>query len=285
MFDDARVHAEVRSSLMKSTIPAVDLIAIRRRINARRELPSRHIPRARIAMASGAAIVAALLLTARSPALVQSVQERYVAALHAVGIGPRIPARVPEVIRSVTAPARVSLARARQQANFTLIAPIGLPRDVVRRDIFATPLAVWSKSRNAWSIDGLQVTFAYVRADGRTFDIIANRYSALSLPASRYIYDADDVPRDSKPNLRNRAEQFVWRNGDQTMRAVTSTAIGAHEIDLIRAAMRGIPLPRFDGHARKAVGNRVERFVIPPAPGGATTDRAPGRGKPTWVGP
>jgi len=263
MFDDARVHTEVRSSLMKAAIPPIDLVAIRRRMSSRREgLPGRLL-RTRIAVASAAAIVAALLLTAGSPALVQGIREGYVAALHAAGIGPRIPKLVPEAIRNVTAPVHVSLDRARRQANFTVVPPAGLPHDVVSRTIFISPLAVWSKQRNAWSVDGLQVTFAYVRAHGRTFNIIANRYSALSLPASRYIYDADDIPAGGKPSLRDRKEQFVWRNGDQTLRAVTSAAISAREIDRIRTAMRGIPLPRYDGPARKSAENRVERFVIP----------------------
>ncbi|HWT07182.1 MAG TPA: hypothetical protein VN224_15560 [Xanthomonadales bacterium] len=248
---------------MDAQVPPIDLVAIRRRMDARRLGAPGRRARGRVAMGFAAAIVAGLFLTASSPAFVQSVREGYVAALHAAGIGPRIPKPVPEAIRSVVAPARVSLAKARQQANFTVVPPAGLPRDVVSRTVFTSPLAVWSKERNAWSVDGLQVTFAYARADGRTFDIIASRYSALSLPATRYVYEADDVPAGAKPNRRNRNEQFVWRNGDQTLRAVTSAAIGAQEIDSIRTAMRGVPLPRYDGPSGKSAGNRVERFVIP----------------------
>ncbi|MDQ6925176.1 MAG: hypothetical protein M3154_02955 [Candidatus Eremiobacteraeota bacterium] len=248
---------------MDAPVPPVDLVTIRRRMNARRELPQGRRIRGRVAIALAAAIVAGLFLTARSPALVQSVRERYVAALHAAGIGPRIPKPVPAAIRSVAAPVRVSLAKAQQQAGFTVVPPTGVPRDVVSRTVFTSPLAVWSKQQNAWNSEGVQVTFAYVRDHGRIFDIVASRYSALSVPAARYVYDADDVPSDGKPNRRNRNEQFVWRNGDQTLRAVTSGAISAREIDRIRTAMRGVPLPRYDGPSRKPAGNRVERFVIP----------------------
>jgi hypothetical protein len=213
--------------------------------------------------ASAAAIIAGLFLTTASPALVQSIEERYVAALHAAGIGPRIQTALPRDVRRVINPSEVSLATAKQRANFVLVPPIGLPHDIVSRRIFAAPLAVWSKQANAWSTEGLQVTFAYVRRDGRAFDIIADRYSALSVPAPRYIYDVDDVPPNDKPNRRDRRENYVWRNGDQAVHAVTSAAISAQEIDQIRAAMHGIPVPRYDGHSRKAVGQRIERFVIP----------------------
>ena len=263
MFDDTRLHAELRSSLMNAAIPPVDLAAIRRRMNARRERPSGRRISARVAIASAAVLVAGLFLTTGSPALMQSLQDRYVAALHAAGIGPRIPNALPLEIRSVTNPAQVSLATAKQRANFVLVPPVGLPHDIVNRRIFAAPLAVWSKQGNTWSADGVQVTFAYVRSDGRAFNIIADRYSARSLPAPRYIYNADDVPRNGKPNVRDRRENFVWRNGDQVLHVVTSAAIGAREIDQIRAAMHGTPLPRYDGHLRKPVENRVERFVIP----------------------
>jgi hypothetical protein len=264
MFDDARVHDRVRSSLMEAPVPPVDLVAIRRRMDVRRNVPPARFRGARVAAAATAAVIVALMfMTARAPALVQDLRERYVAALHAAGFGPRISEPVPAAIRRVAAPARVPLAEAQRRANFTVVPPAGLPRDVVSRTVFTSPLAVWSKQRNAWSTDGVQVTFAYVRGDGRAFDIIAHRYSARGAPAARYIYDADAVPRDGKPNRRNRQEQFVWRNGDQTLQVVASAAIAADEIDRIRAAMHGVPLPRYDGPARRRAGDRVERFVIP----------------------
>ncbi|HEV2740258.1 MAG TPA: hypothetical protein VGU66_16880 [Candidatus Elarobacter sp.] len=248
---------------MNAAVPPVDLAAIRRRMNALSERPFGRPVRARLALASAAAIIAGLFLTTASPALMQSVEERYAAALHAAGIGPRIPTALPQDVRSVINPSQVSLATAKQRANFVLVPPIGLPHDIANRRIFTAPLAVWSKQENAWSADGVQVTFGYVRRDGRAFDIIADRYSALSLPAPRYIYNVDDVPRTGKPNLRDRGENFVWRNGDQMVHMVASAAISAGEIDRIRAAMHGIPLPRYDGHSRKPVENRVERFAIP----------------------
>lgn len=247
---------------MNAAVPPVDLAAIRRRMSARRGRPSGRFMIARVAVASAAVIVAGLFLTPASPALMQSIEERYVAALHAAGIGPRIPTALPQDVRSVTNPSPVSLATAKQRANFVLVPPIGLPHDIVNRQIFAAPLAVWSKQANAWSTDGVQVTFAYVRRDGRTFDIIADRYSPLSLPAPRYIYDADDAPRDGKPDQRGRGENFVWRNGDQVVHVVASAAISAREIAQIRAAMHGIPLPRYEGRSRLPAGNRVERFTI-----------------------
>ena len=263
MFDDARAHAEIRSSLMNAAVPPIDLAAIRRRMNARSERPLRRPMSARIAVASAAVIIAGLFLTPASPALMQSIEERYAAALHAAGIGPRIPTALPQDVRSATNPSQVSLARAKQQANFVLVAPIGLPRDIVNRRIFAAPLAVWSKQENAWSTDGVQVTFAYVRRDGRAFDIIVDRYSPLSVPAPRYIYDTDDAALDGKPDPRGGGENFVWRNGDQVVHVVASAAISADEISQIRAAMHGIPLPRYEGRSHPPLENRVERFTIP----------------------
>jgi hypothetical protein len=263
MFDDTRAHAEIRSSLMNAAVPPIDLAAIRRRMSARNERPSGRPMSARIAVASAAVIIAGLLLAPASPALMQSIEERYVAALHAAGIGPRIPTALPQDVRSLSNPSQVSFATAKQRANFVLVPPIGLPHDVVNRRIFAAPLAVWSKQDNAWRTDGLQVTFAYVRRDGRAFEIVADRYSGLSLPAPRYIVDVDDVPRDGKPDLHGRKENFVWRNGDQVSHVVASAAISADEISQIRAAMHGIPLPRYEGRSRPSAGNRVERFTIP----------------------
>lgn len=263
MFDDARAHAEIRSSLMNAAVPPIDLHAIRRRMHAQRERPAGRLLRVRLVVASAAVIVAGLFLTARSPALVQSIEERYAAALHAAGIGPSIPKPLPEGIRSVIKPSQVSLAEAKQRANFTVVPPAGLPPDIVSRKILAAPLAVWSRQRNAWSADGVQVTFTYIRSGGRTFNIVAARYAAPSVPAPRYIYDADDVPRDGKPNLTNRKENFVWRNGDQALHVVTSAAISAREIDHIRTEMHGVPLPRHDGRSSRPIDNRVERFVIP----------------------
>jgi len=263
MFDDARAHAEIRSTLMNAAVPPIDLAAIRRRMSARSERSSGRPMSARIAVASAAVMIAGLSFTPAAPALMQSIEERYLAALHGAGIGPRVPTALPQDVRSATNPSQVSLATAKQRANFVLVPPIGLPHDIVNRRIFAAPLAVWSKQENAWSTDGVQVTFAYVRRDGRAFDIIADRYSAPSLPAPRYIYDADDAPRDGKLDRRGRGENFVWRNGDQVLHVVASTAITADEIAQIRAAMHGIPLPRYEGRSHRPVGNRVERFTIP----------------------
>ena len=262
MFDDARVHTEIRSSLMNTEIPPIDVAGIRRRMSARTEWTSTRLPRTRIAVASAAAVVAGLLLTTASPALMQSIGERYVAALHAAGIGPRIPQPLPQAIRSSTTPVELSLAAAQERAHFALVPPAGLPGDIASRKILAAPLAVWSKRANAWSIDGEQITFAYTRRDGRAFDIIATRFSEQSLPAPRYITNADDVPPDGKPNPKLRRENFIWRNGDQTMRVVTSAAISVREIDRIRASMHGISLPRSERPMRKPAGNRIERFVI-----------------------
>ena len=265
MFDDARIQTEVHGGLINVAVPPIDLGAIRRRMNARRLQAPAGLRHARIAIVAAAVTIGIALITAAgSPALVQGARERYIAALHAAGIGLGTHEPVPRaILRRVINPARVTFAQAEQQAGFTVVAPTGLPRDVVRAEIFIAPLAVWSKQRGAWGIDGEQVTFAYTRSGGRAFDIVAVRYSSLSLPAPRYMYDVDDVPRDGRLNLQYRRENFVWRNGDEALHAVASAAISPHEIDRIRAAMHGVPLPRYDNPLKKPGMKRTELYTIP----------------------
>ena len=263
MFDDARIVAGVRNGLMSVAVPPIDLVAIQRRTSARRDPRPTRPRRVLVALASAAALVAGLSITAaQSPALLQSVRDRYIAALHAAGIGSAAHEPVPERIRRLADPVPVTLAQAQRQANFRVIAPAGLPADVVSRAIFAAPLAVWSEQRDAWSTDGVQITFAYRRSNGRAFDIIAVRYTSLSLPVPHYIYDVDDVPPDGKPNLRYRRENVVWRTGDEALHVVASPAISSREIGHVRAAMHGIPLARYDNPFKKPA-MRTERFAIP----------------------
>jgi hypothetical protein len=98
---------------------------------------------------------------------------------------------VPAAIR-VVAPARVSLTEARRRANFTVtvVPPAGLPHDVVSRTVFTAARRVLEAAQRVEH--RRRAGDVHLRARRRpAFDIIAHRYSALSAPAARYVYDAD----------------------------------------------------------------------------------------------
>src|SRR5476651_2365766 len=105
MFDDTRAYDEVRNSLMKAAIPPIDLVSIRRRMNARHVSAPQRFLRSRVvvAMASAVVITAGLFLTPGSAALLQNVRQSYEAALHAAGIGrPSGASPAPEAIINAT---------------------------------------------------------------------------------------------------------------------------------------------------------------------------------------
>jgi hypothetical protein len=267
MFDESRLQFAVRGALIRTTVPPIDLAEIRRRRSVKRE--ERHAGRRRryagIAAAAAAVVVASALLAARAPALVQSLEERYRAALIAAGIGSGAPAPMPESMRKAIIQSEVSLSQAQQRANFVIVSPVDLPHDVVRGKILVAPLAVWLKQTKAWSFDGLQVTFSYVRKDGRAFDIIADRYSTLNGPEPRYLYDSDSaggVSANGRPIIK-RYENFVWRNGDQELRAVADSTISAREIESMRIAMHGVLLPTVDSQKIGATAGRVVFYSMP----------------------
>lgn len=265
MFNEGRMQFEVREILMNATVPPIDLVEIRRRMDMQHEQPSAGRLYARVGVAAAVVVMLGMFLASRSPALMQSLAERYRAALTAAGIGSGVPAPLPDAMRNAISQSQVSLSEAQHRANFTVVAPEGLPHDIVSRKILVAPLAVWLRQTNAWSFDGMQVTFAYARADGRTFDIIADRYSALSGPQPRYMYDSDTfqgLSRNGKPIMK-RYENFVWRNGDQELRVVADPTISAREVESIRVAMHGVPLPTVDSRQVKLVRDRIVFYSMP----------------------
>jgi hypothetical protein len=263
MFDDSRLHAEVRSELLSVTVPRIDLVEIRRRMNAQGERPSGTSSVLRIAAAAAVVVILGLFAVERSPALVQSLEDRYHAMLVAVGIEHGVPMPIPDSLVDSIHQSLVALTEARRRANFTVIAPAGLPHDVVGRHIFIAPLAVWTKQTDAWSFDGVQVSFVYVRKDGRSFDIIADRYSPFNGPTPRYMYVVDGVSANGRPIVKERDENFVWRNGDQELRTHASSTLSAREIGQILAAMHGVLLPRANGTRPIQASDRVVFYSTP----------------------
>jgi hypothetical protein len=264
MFNEAHMLAAVRGALTNAAVPPIDLVEIRRRISMRREHPAARRLLTRIAAAAAVVVVAGLLLVVRSPALMQNLEERYHAALIAAGIGV-IPMPIPDVMREAIHQTQVSLSEAQGRANFAVVAPQGLPRDIARRRILVAPLAVWTKQKNAWNFDGIQVSFVYARADGRTFDLIADRYSPLNGPVHRYIYDADTfegLSPNGKPIIK-RYETFVWRNGDQELRVVADRMISTREVERIREAMHGVALLTVDSRQAKPISDRIVFYSVP----------------------
>jgi hypothetical protein len=261
MLDDLRAQSALQAALHGVAVPAFDGAAIRRRVETRRA-ERRHtaVPFARFASAAAVAVLAVLAVAVGAPAVIQSVESRLQAALTAAGAGPGVrvtvvPSPIAAQIRSRT----VTIEEARRLANFTIVEPSGLPPGVRKRDIVAAPLAVWSTVTHAWSIDGEQITFEYERANGRTFSMIADRYTPKAV-VPRYMYVVDDGT-EATTLAQVRHENFTWRNGDQALSVIADATIDAREIAQIRNAMHGTELPSYTG--RPPHTSRVVRFSHP----------------------
>lgn len=260
MLPDVRLQNGVRHALLQQPVPPPNIAEIMRRNDDRAKRSLTLSPGKRAATAAAAIFIAGAFLTARSPALVQNVQQRYREALVAMGIRP-MPSP-PRALLGEIKPEMVTLAQAQKRANFHVVAPAGLPSDVVARKIMISPLAV-ANERGDWHFTGSQITFEYRRASGATIVLVADRYSPLDVPYPRYIYRQDGVTASGMPIVRDRYEDFVWRNGDQVLRAQTSDGLTVREIAAIRSAMRGVALPRDDGKRRVHTRGRMKLFVHP----------------------
>ncbi len=174
----------IGTALRAIAVPAFEWSAVGRRMDAR------PVPRRTVSIVARPALVMAALLLAlgtfvvRTPALMAQVEAGCLGALHAMGVGADLPP-VPASVIAASRPMKTTLAAARQRANFTVVAPTGLPGDVMDTATFIGPISVWSRTARAWSTHGEELTFWYDRSGGRTFNVVAEGYDPSNFPAPR----------------------------------------------------------------------------------------------------
>jgi len=260
MSADARIPTALDAMIRGIVAPPVPLDAIHRRARSARATRAA-FPFLRVAIAAAALLAIGIVaFPSASSALIQGIEARYRAALQALGgvAGPPVPRTIIASLQSQSTAA--TLQGARSRVRFTLVPPVGLPRDVVAETIRTAPSGTYSKATRAWTIGPVYVTFTYRRADGRTFDLRAERYDPQAAPTGRYMFEALDPAADGSPRIV-RHRRLVWRNGDQTMTAIAQ-GIGVAEIESIRHAMHGIALPQRGAHANGS-GSRSTVYVLP----------------------
>lgn len=259
---DSRIEAGVHALLQGIEAPDVPLTQIAAKMSHQRSITAARRNTRRFALA--ASIAAALLVSLLpliSPALVQSMDARYRAALQALGgIAP------PPAPKSVTAklkPLNATLAGAQSRVSFTIVPPAGLPKGVVSSKMVTTPTGVLSKRRHSWSIGPTEVTFWYRRADGRQFALFAAPYDPHGEQPGTYMFEARGVGAGGRPILVKH-RQFAWRNGDQEMRATEGAELSSQEIFAIENAMHGVPVPLRKLYAPNTSPTTTLRVIVKP---------------------
>ncbi len=254
MYTDARIAAALDSMLGEIEVPPVPFARIRRKTaqsQATMRSPSRlYLP----AMATAAAAILALGLPGIAPGLTQSIKGE-IEAIVRWKPPPPAPTSIESAMRSQIG----TLAAAQSRVSFKILPPAGLPRDVVSEKIATTPTAIYSKVTRSWSVGSPAVTFIYRRADGRSFQLRADRFDPREGPPSKYMFEEMDRVQAGREVIVRR-DNFTWRNGDQSMNAVAGEGITASDIARIRDAMHGSAVP---GTWPPRDGTIVKQYRIP----------------------
>lgn len=235
MLRDAQISAGLRAMLDRIEVPPVALDAIHKRSAG---MPRRERRRGgfSFALTAAAAVLAVVALPTVAPGLTQSLEARIEAILRWKP-PPPAPAAVESAMRSHTG----TLAQAQARVNFAIVAPAGLPKDVVSETVTTVPTGVYSRITRSWSVGSPAVWFVYGRRGGSSFTLLADRFDPREGPPSKYVF-LDKGERNGHEVLE-RYDTFTWRNGDQVMSAASGKGLSAAEIGRIRAAMHGIPIP------------------------------------------
>ncbi|MBV9700704.1 MAG: hypothetical protein JO078_11350 [Candidatus Eremiobacteraeota bacterium] len=237
MLTDTQIAREFERLLGAIEAPGVPLDAIARRARQAHQTAANGWtgPKRYVAAAALGVVFAAVALPKIAPSLAQSLEAQTRALLHWTP-----PPPAPQHVWSAMRPESSTLAAAQGRVAFRIIAPAGLPADVVATSVSIARAGAYSTTTRSWSAGDATVTFSYRRADGRSFRLMAERFDSSAPPPSKYIFNSD--VRDAR-GLPVRYDIFTWRNGDQTMSAVAGDGISSAEIQRIAGAMHGIPIP------------------------------------------
>ena len=255
MYSEANMRTGLRELMATVAIPEANLAEIRRRAAA---ATAQRAPGASLRFVASAAAAITAVLLINSPTFVRAVEDRYAAALRALGISP--PPAAPYTLRQRLLSQEVTLTVAQGKAPFHITQPAGLPSDVVSNKISVTPTGLYDVATRAWRVGGNSVTFFYHRRHGAWFRLTAERFDPHSAPPVHYIYEPIDLPGGRVRLLKH--EHFAWRNGDQVMMAVAGSELSVKEIMTIARAMNGQMLPRISNTAPRG-GSSVKLYVIP----------------------
>jgi hypothetical protein len=260
MFAEARVTAAFETMIGAIEAPPVPTRDILRKMAQPQPVVRRVSSEFRFAIAAAAAIaIAFMMFPAGAVGLVQTiVVESYHAAYRVMGWTP--PPNPRKSLRSPAMSQNVTLQSARALVPFTIVPPAGLPNDVVSSRIAMVSVKVYSKTTHSWQIGSPSVSFAYRRAGGRSFSLLAGRFDPQTGPPPKYMFAAEDLP-GGKVAL-HKLPHFARRNGDQII-SVTEDGISAGEIDAIRVAMRGTPVPGAEG-SRLHSGTLEKQYQMTP---------------------
>jgi hypothetical protein len=185
---------------------------------------------------AAAAAIALALLPIVAPAFVQRLEARVVETVLRWSPPPPPSASLVAALRSQPG----TLAKAQSIVKFTIVAPVGLPRDVTSETIATMPGADYSSSGHAWSVGPTNVWFTYRRRRGASFRLMAGAFDPHEVAPSKYIVEEKDEGNGRHVFIVH--DKLAWRNGSQVMTAITGNGISASEIVAIRSAMRGTPI-------------------------------------------
>ena len=235
MLRDAEISAGLRAMLNRIEAPPVALGAIHARMS---RTPRREPRRGGFHFALTAAVVALAIvaLPTVAPGLTQSIEAQIEAILRW-----KPPPPAPVSVESAMHSHYGTLAQAQTRAGFAIVPPAGLPKDVVSEEIATTPTGIYSRVTRSWSVGSPAVWFVYHRRGGESFTLLADRFDSREGAPSKYVF-LDEGVRNGHEMLK-RYETFSWRNGDQVMSAAAGEGLAAAEIERIRSAMRGTPIP------------------------------------------
>jgi hypothetical protein len=237
MFTEARIAAGLDAMLSQIDAPPAPLMQIRERAGRKPSVSRRRGHILWPATAVAAALVLVLVAPGVAPGFVQSVEGQIEALLRW-----KPPPPAPKSVWSAMRPIPVTLAEAQAHVPFRIVPPRGLPRDVRGQKIYAGSPGVFSAGTHSWSLGAPFVSFVYRRAGGRSFSLMATRYTAGGEPPSKYMFEDMDRKTHGR-ELILRRDKFTWRNGDQVMTAIADGGIEAAEIVAIRSAMGGTEIP------------------------------------------
>lgn len=239
MLTDAQLKTGIAAMLAGIDAPPAPVTAIRRHMLLQQQAASGRRRRIQFpALAAAAAAVALILLPVLAPAIVQSLEARYRAALQALGgIAPPSP---PKNVLSTLKSQPATLASAQKRVSFTIFPPVGLPRDIVSTTIRTVPTGTYTPAAHSWKTGPMEVQFFYRRSGGREFVLIADPYDPNERPP-KYIFETGAPDAHGRPVLIKH-ENFAWHNGDQLMTVTAGPDLTAAEIRNIKSAMHGLPV-------------------------------------------
>jgi|GEM_PF-2454476 len=240
MYTDAQISTTLDAMITGIDAPPVPLSQIHLKMSAPPPNRPATTPYLRPALAAAAIVIGGVL--ASSPGLVAALEDKYEAALRAIGL--EAPAAVPQSIKSAINSHVTTLAGAQSKVSFRIAAPSGLPSDVTASKILTAPSGMYDEKTKTWHLGAPVITFEYHRSGGRSFFLLAEQSDPATKFAANAIYEPRDLPGGKVALIKH--AHFAWRNGDQVMSASEDVGISAAEIAAIRDAMHGVALPGRD---------------------------------------